>query len=183
MEGSSSPAYRQAGGAVLDRETLQSYLAADPPLVSGMVEPAEQLQPNGIDVTVRSVAVLTGAGQIGSSSQERLLPGLTELPFDSEGYLHLAPGPYLITFNEVVHLPTELMALGRPRSSLLRSGVALHTAVWDAGYQGRSQSLLVVYHPQGFRIARNARVMQLVFFLLVRPVDEGYRGNYQGENL
>lgn len=172
-----------ATGGVLDRQTLQVYLAADPPLVSGMVQPAEQLQPNGIDLTLRSVATLTGVGQIGSMPQERRLPGVEELPFNGEGNVHLAPGPYLITFNEVIHLPKGVMALGRPRSSLLRSGVALHTAVWDAGYRGRSQSLLLVHHPQGFRLARNARVMQLVFFFLVRPAVEGYQGNFQGENL
>ena len=65
------------------------------------------------------------------------------------------------------------MALGKPRSSLLRSGVAIHNAVWDAGYQGRSQALLVVYHPRGFTLSRDARVLQLVFFLLAHPVDQG----------
>ena len=50
------------------------------------------------------------------------------------------------------------MALGRPRSSLLRCGASLHTAVWDAGYRGRSQSLLVVHHPAGLRLGRDARV-------------------------
>ena len=83
----------------------------------------------------------------------------------------------------MVNLPPDLMALGRPRSSLLRSGVALHTAVWDAGYRGRSQSLLTVHHPGGFRLQRNARVAQLVFFRLATPPGQGYQGRYQGEGL
>ena len=65
------------------------------------------------------------------------------------------------------------MALGRPRSSLLRSGVALHTAVWDAGYRGRSQSLLTVHHPEGFRLQRDARLAQLVFFRLSNLPEQG----------
>jgi dUTP pyrophosphatase len=97
--------------------------------------------------------------------------------------LHLAPGPYRITLNEAVNLPLNVMALGKPRSSLLRSGVAIHNAVWDAGYHGRSQALLVVYNPGGFDIQRNTRVLQLVFFRLERGLSEGYQGRYQGENL
>ena len=89
----------------------------------------------------------------------------------------------MVVFNEVVHLPLDLMALGRPRSSLLRSGVAMHTAVWDAGYRGRSQALLTVYNPEGFRVQQNAGLMQLVFFRLAQPVVEGYQGRFLGENL
>jgi dUTP pyrophosphatase len=73
------------------------------------------------------------------------------------------------------------MALAMPRSSLLRCGVTVHTAVWDAGYSGRSQSLMVVYNPRGFRLQRNARIVQLVFFRLTQET-EGYQGIYQGEN-
>jgi len=65
---------------------------------------------------------------------------------------------------------------------LLRCGVTVNTAVWDAGYSGRSQSLMVVYNPQGFRIQRNARIVQLVFLRLTHET-EGYRGVYQRENI
>jgi dUTP pyrophosphatase len=75
------------------------------------------------------------------------------------------------------------MALGRPRSSLLRCGVSLHTAVWDAGYRGRSQALLVVFNELGYRVQRGARLMQLVFFRLAGPVAEGYQGRFLRENL
>ena len=92
------------------------------------------------------------------------------------------PAAYIITYNEIVHLPKNVMALATPRSSLLRCGVTINTAVWDAGYSGRSQSLMVVYNPQGFRLQRNARVLQLVFFELTGET-EGYQGVYQGENI
>ncbi|MCX6005488.1 MAG: deoxyuridine 5'-triphosphate nucleotidohydrolase, partial [Chloroflexi bacterium] len=91
-------------------------------------------------------------------------------------------GAYLVTFNEVVNLPVDIMALARPRSSLNRCGVSIHSAVWDAGYSGRSQSLLVVYNTHGFRLHKNARILQLVFFSLSRGVAQGYSGKYQNEN-
>jgi dUTP pyrophosphatase len=93
----------------------------------------------------------------------------------------LSPGPYLITYNEIVNLPKHIMALGRPRSSLLRCGVSVGMAVWDAGYRGRSQSLLVVHNPQGFRVQQNARVSQLVFMEMTGE-SAGYQGIYQNEN-
>ncbi len=107
---------------------------------------------------------------------------LSPLIFDGLGFIHLAPGIYSVTFNEVVHLPENIMALATPRSSLLRCGVTVNTAVWDAGYSGRSQSLLVVYNPQGFKLQRNARIIQLVFFRLQNQA-EGYKGTYQNENI
>ena len=88
-----------------------------------------------------------------------------------------------MTFNEVVNLPLNIMALGRPRSSLLRSGVSIHTAVWDAGYNGRSQALLVVYHPDGYRVQRDARLMQLVFLQMETAASRGYQGRFQSEHI
>ncbi len=101
------------------------------------------------------------------------------LVFDGLGRVDLLPGCYLVTYNEVVNLPKNIMALAMPRSSLLRCGVSIHNAVWDAGYSGRSQSLLVVYNPQGFRLHRNARIVQMVFFLLSREVAQGYQGCFK----
>ena len=171
---------------VLSRAAIAELVAGDPPLLEGCPDVNGQLQPNGFDVSVQSVAaydVDSAPGSIGISDDDRALPANVELPFDSDGWLHLKPGPYLITFNEVVNLPRHIMALARPRSSLLRSGVAIHTAVWDAGYSGRSQALLTVHHPAGFRIRRDARVAQLVFFPLDATDAQGYTGRYRNENL
>ena len=115
-------------------------------------------------------------------NSRRVLSDLSPLVFDAMGNMELVAGIYIITYNEVVHLPKNVMALGRPRSSLLRCGVTVGTAVWDAGYEGRSQSLLVVYNPRGVCLQRNARITQLVFFELTGET-EGYNGVYQGENI
>lgn len=169
--------------SVLGKRSLQALLQGKPPLVEGLFAPDEQVQPNGIDLTLREIASLATAGQVGVANSERRLSGLSPLLLDGEDYLELMPGSYLITFNEVVHLPKDVMALGRPRSSLLRCGVNIHTAVWDAGYEGRSQALMVVNNPHGFRLTKNARLMQLVFIRLTEPTPEGYSGIFQGENI
>jgi dUTP pyrophosphatase len=168
--------------ATLSREDIQSLLQQQPPLLEGYINLEEQLQPNGIDLTLREAALPQSPGRIAIEDSQRLISDLAPLVFDSLGYIDLVPGVYIITYNEIVHLPGNIMALARPRSSLLRCGVTVHTAVWDAGYSGRSQSLMVVYHPQGIRLQRNARIVQLFFLQLTRET-EGYHGAYQGENI
>ena len=168
---------------MLDRGSLLHLIQNSPPLLAGFPSLDQQLQPNGFDLTLCQVARLTSAGYMGKGPDQRELSDTQLLEFDRAGWLHLAAGSYLITFNEVVKLPLDLMALGRPRSSLLRSGVSIHTAVWDAGYEGRSQALLSVYNPAGYQVERDARMLQLVFFRLEHPLNQGYQGRFLGENL
>ena len=168
--------------AVLSRQDIHRLLQQEPPLIEGYIDLETQVQPNGIDLTLREVALLQTSGKIAASDSQRLVSDLAPLVFDGLGFIDLMPGAYIITYNEIVHLPNNVMALARPRSSLLRCGVTVNTAVWDAGYSGRSQSLMVVHNPQGFRLQRNARIVQLVFLQLTRET-EGYHGAYQEENI
>ena len=168
--------------AILSKQDIYQLLQQDPPLVEGYINLEEQVQPNGIDLTLREVALLQSAGKIAIESSQRLVSDLAPLVFDGLGFMDLMPGVYVITYNEIIHLPNNVMALATPRSSLLRCGVTVNTAVWDAGYSGRSQSLMVVYNLQGFRLQRNARIVQLIFLQLTQET-EGYHGAYQGENI
>jgi dUTP pyrophosphatase len=168
----------------LSREQLRGLIeSTDRPLITGVLDLETQIQPNGVDLTLREISRYDGGGAIGVDNANRVLPELTPIGFDVDGWVDLKPGVYHIVYNEVVDIPESLMALGRPRSSLNRCGVTINTAVWDAGYNGRSTSMLVVANPEGFRVQRNARVMQLVFFGMSEATAEGYRGKYQGENI
>jgi dUTP pyrophosphatase len=167
---------------VLSGDQIRGMLENDPPLISGWSNVDEQVQPNGFDLTLAEIAQHGGAGTIGVANEQRVLPALTAMQADDGDYFTLGPGIYHAVFAETVALPRNLMALGRARSSLNRSGVTIHTAVWDAGYIGRSTALLSVLNPHGFRVQRGARVLQLVFFGLAQETAHGYRGVYQGEN-
>ena len=168
--------------AVLTKHDIQRLMKTEPPLIEGCIDLEQQVQPNGIDLTLRDISLLQSPGSIPADGKQRQIPDLSPLVFDELGFIDLSPAPYIITYNEIVHLPRDIMALGRPRSSLLRCGVTIGTAVWDAGYSGRSQSLLVVHNPHGFRLQKNARVMQLIFLRLSEET-EGYNGVYQRENI
>ena len=173
----------EQSGSVLSRDQIRARILSDSPLVSDFLDLDTQLQPNGFDLTLAEVHSYQGQGVLAADNAGRVLPQLSVLPFANDGFLDLVPGIYHVLYNEVVSLPKNFMALARPRSSLNRSGVTIHSAVWDAGYAGRSTSLLAVMNPAGFRVQRNARVLQLVFFALASADTEGYRGVYQGENL
>ncbi len=165
--------------SVLPRAELLALLAADPPLAEDLPDPATQVQPNGLDLTLAQLWRLEGPATLGRDLRQ--LPARAPLPFDADGWATLAPGCYLAQFTELLRLPRNLVALGRPRSTLARSGVGLVLAVWDAGYEGRSEALLVVHNPHGFRVQRGARLAQLVFFRCSAPTD-AYAGAYQREH-
>ena len=169
--------------SLLDRDSISELILSDSPLITSFIDLEEQLQPNGIDLTLMEVRELTSSGYIGKDSQQRLLSDNKIIAFDEHGWVRLYQGSYLITFNEICNLPLDLMALGKPRSSLLRSGVTINTAVWDAGYKGRSQSLLTIFNPNGFEIQQNARLIQLIFARLEKLASMGYQGRFLNENI
>ena len=169
--------------SLLDRDSISKLILSNSPLITSFIDLEEQLQPNGIDLTLMEVRELTSSGYIGKDSQQRLLSDSKIITFDEHGWVKLRQGSYLITFNEICNLPLDLMALGKPRSSLLRSGVTINTAIWDAGYTGRSQSLLTIFNPHGFEMQQNARLLQLIFVRLEKLASIGYQGRFLNENI
>jgi dUTP pyrophosphatase len=162
---------------------LAKRLRASPPLIENLYDPETQIQMNGVDFTVRDVSVLRGQpGAIDFDNTHRRTPETEPLEPDADGWWRLEPGAYWVVYNEIVNIPPDAFALARTRSSLLRSGASVKTALWDSGYSGRSGSLLVVYHPAGLHLQRDGRIIQLVFFGLDAPAERTYAGLYQDEN-
>jgi dUTP pyrophosphatase len=142
---------------------------------------AAHVQPNGIDLSLDAIWQVDDAGALGARAADRRLPARAEVPFDADGWVQLGPGSYGLRYGEQVTLPVDCGALCFPRSSLLRMGLHVPTAVWDAGYDGRGEGLLVVLNPHGVRLQRGARIAQLVVFELAEAVAQGYAGRYQHE--
>ncbi|MCX8198334.1 MAG: deoxyuridine 5'-triphosphate nucleotidohydrolase [Candidatus Micrarchaeota archaeon] len=141
-----------------------------------------QAQPAGVDLTLSQVMRFSSEGEIDYDNSKRRISQSRQLEFDKQGKIRLKPGCYKIMYNEWVEIPLGCAAFGFPRSSLLRCGADIRCAVWDPGYRGRSESLLLVHNPKGIVLHKNARVAQLVFARLEKQAKEGYRGKYQGEN-
>ena len=152
-------------------------------LVESMIDPETQTQMCGVELTLQKIERFLTAGAVAFDNKERKLPETEPLNFDEMGWIELTAGAYLVTFNEIVNIPKDVTAMARARSTLLRCGATLETALWDPGYRGRSQSLLVVYNLQGLKLKKNARLMQLVFLRLENEAEKLYSGKYQGENI
>ena len=139
----------------------------------------EQVQPNGVDLTLSAIEEPIDAGRIGRDgktvgNRQEITPSAVS---DDEETYYLAPGAYVVRYGETVRIPDGHVGFIYPRSSLLRNGCMLHTAVWDAGYEGQGAGLLVVHHD--VELERYARIGQIVF---ARGTHEDtYDGSYQGE--
>ncbi|MGB9928776.1 MAG: deoxyuridine 5'-triphosphate nucleotidohydrolase [Methanosarcina sp.] len=167
---------------LLSSAELRKLIQANPPLLENAIDIETQIQPNGLELTLKEIKTIEGAGAVDFDNSGRKVPDSNPLEFGNDGWIHLPKGIYKVLFNEIVNIPMDLAAIAKPRSSLIRCGATLETAVWDAGYRGRSESMLVVYNEAGFRLKKDARIMQLLFYTLDTKVEKGYSGIYQNEN-
>ena len=150
----------------------------------------EQVQPNGVDLTLEAVFQQREPGRIGRDGKEvgsRLRrpadPAIggdaVEGSADRAGTHYLPPGGYVVRYGEVVSVPDDHVGFVHPRSSLMRNSCMLNTAVWDAGYEGKGEGLLEVHHD--VEIEAGARIAQ--FVLAEAEAAGAYDGSYQGEHL
>jgi deoxycytidine triphosphate deaminase len=140
-------------------------------------ESGEQRQPAGFDVTVNKIhsypktVFSLGIGKGEHSSLE-------EVPL-VDGYFNLSNGAYFVELNEITTIPKDAIGILLPRSTLLRNGLDLRTALFDPGYSGQPKVMLVCHRPA--KIQRFARVGQLVILKSDQEFATVYSGQYQGE--
>ncbi|KAJ5120854.1 uncharacterized protein N7515_010242 [Penicillium bovifimosum] len=153
-------------------------------IIRNVQHPKLQVQPCGVDLTLKRVLKWTSPSIIDLDNQHRQTAATEEIPFTAhdgakEPYLDLAKGSYLVEFNETVSVPLDAMGQIFVRSSLFRSGVLLHAGVMDSGYEGAVGALMQVVNFAGLRVYPSARLAQFVFHRMTEEV-EGYKGVYQG---
>lgn len=140
-----------------------------------------QYQPAGIDITLKEIYEFKSIGKIDFDNKERKISEVKPMKFKNNE-IKLKPGAYKVIFSEYVKIPKNLVGFCFPRSSLLRCGATLECAVWDPGYEGRSEALLLVQNSKGLILKKSAKIGQMVFSHLVEETREVYTGRYKGEN-
>lgn len=135
-----------------------------------------QVQPNGVDLTLETVFEQVEPGRIASDG--KTVGERRELDHENGTFI-LEPGGYIARYGETVSIPPEHVGFILPRSSLMRNSCMLNTAVWDAGYVGRGEGLLQVFHE--IELETGARIAQMVY--ATADHSGAYDGSYQGENL
>lgn len=165
---------------MLNREEI-AQLIKEKKLVEGYMDLTTQLTPNGFDLTVQTVYAFDEEGAVDFSNKERHVPHGKEVlpvkanPEDKHGWWHLARGVYKVKTNEVVHIPLDMTASALTRTTLLRMGAFTQHGLWDAGFTGKSEFILIVENPFGMRMKQNARIVQLVFSRM-KETAQGYDG-------
>ena len=142
----------------------------------------EQVQPNGVDLTLDAVFEQRDPGRIGQGDKElgeRQKIEVDEIGEHVPDTFYLPIGGYVVRYAETVSIPEGHVGFIYPRSTLLRNTCMLNTAVWDAGYEGKGEGFLQVL--RDIEIEQGARIAQMVFARAEH--EETYDGSYQGENL
>ena len=145
-------------------------------LISNYIDLDTQLQPNGFDCTIKEIYKIKGYGRVDFDNSKRLLPKELKIHPNRYKWYFLRKGFYKVVLNEIVNLNNKTIAIAKPRSTLIRCGVDIITAVWDAGFKGRSEVGMVVHNP--VRLMKNSRVVQMIFMKLERETEE-YNGIYK----
>jgi len=148
-----------------------------------LIDEEQQIQPAGIDLTISKIFLFKSAGCIDFDNRRRKQAEVKEYKVLTEEPQLIKAGAYKIIFNEIIKIPENMAAIALPRSSLLRSGASVFTSLWDPGYEGRSEALLVVFNKNGIALTKNAKVAQLIFLSMDEKASKLYKGIYHRENI
>lgn len=147
----------------------------------------ESRTPNGLDLRLGKVYEISNeAPSYGIYDDEKFIPEHIELPVEDlprlgkKGWKLLPFRPYILEINRQVEIFDDSMQLYNPRSTLLRCGTAIMTAVGDAGYNGKLAFLFVNFSTRPFILEKGVRFSQLVDFD-VKGSSISYDGDFQEE--
>lgn len=137
----------------------------------------DKIDTSGLKLHIGGIYIIADKGTLAKG--ERSIPRYVKLK-STNGVYVLEQGVYVVRYAEYIRIPEGTIGLALPRSSLLRMGATIHTAVWDSGYEGQGIGLLVVFNPFGIVLEEEAHIAQLVYFK-VEGKPSVYKGIYQGE--
>lgn len=122
--------------------------------------PEECIAQVGIDLQVQSFRKIVGMGFIPKVGKT-VLPTYQEVPWDEDGCVTLEPGSYEVVFEQGCNFPDNVAGQIVHRSSILRSGEILFSAIFDAGFRTQNiGSFITVNVP--IKIEKGARLGQMV---------------------
>lgn len=142
------------------------------------VDSGQQSQPAGFDITVsKAYSYPKSQYVLGKAKTEN--SKLEEIISDSDGFFNLGVGAYMLELNEITTIPNDTIGILFPRSTLLRNGIDVRTALFDPGYSGQPKVMLVCHRP--LKLQRFSRIGQLVLLKSDEEFSKQYSGQYQGE--
>ena len=140
--------------------------------------------PNGLDLQIGKVFELSDELlHYGLYKDKKEVPEQIELLPEEDaaghaGWFLQQLRPYILQVDRPIKIDENCAQVYKPRSTILRSGAALFTAVGDAGFNGHLSFLFVNFMPRPFFIEQGARFSQLLD-LEVQGSSLVYDGDYQ----
>ena len=139
----------------------------------------DQYQPNSIDLKLGKVyEFMSSNGEAyGLYDGKKHIPNKVEICYPYKNRYTLYPNkPYWLEIEPKIEIPEDIAQFYLPRSSLLRMGVTLHTALGDSGFNGHLMFLAINHTPYDIKLGKGERIATAINF----EVDSAglYDGDY-----
>jgi len=87
----------------------------------------------------------------------------------------------LMTTDEYIELPNDIMAFVNLRSTYARLGISIPPTIVDAGFKGQL-TIEIVGSEFPVKLESGQRFLHLIFAKTLSPVEKPYHGKYQKQN-
>ena len=146
-----------------------------------------QYQPAGIDLKLGKINVFDNTDDVYAIVDNRKqLPKQVELPESAVkvgttklevGYTLEPHKPYIAVVDKKIKIDKDYAQIYLPRSSLLRAGVDVRTALGDPGFHGHLSFLVINHNEVPFFIKKGERFAQMINIKVDEATSE-YDGDY-----
>ena len=137
-----------------------------------------QKQQAGFDLSLESVFQFSSEGAVDFDNKERKIANCRKIEYENS-WVKLGKGVYKITLNEKFKMPPDAAGFCLTRTTMLRNGAYLVSGLWDPGFEGKVEMLLVVENPFGISLKEHARVGQIFFIRMEGNAESLYSGIYK----
>lgn len=134
------------------------------------VDVNQVLQPNGIDLQIESVRLISGHRMLLGDNIKTKHLGSEDVPLELidigaeesvQGYKLCQGHQYQMETGYEIELPSDMAAYIFTRSSLNRNGILVGSGLWDSGYHGLVGTTLYAY--QDVALIPPVRIAQIIF--------------------
>ncbi|MFH1630738.1 MAG: hypothetical protein ABIA21_00745 [Candidatus Aenigmatarchaeota archaeon] len=143
----------------------------------------ENPEGTGFDLRVGSIfSMKDGHSLLGESERYTVeTDEVARYDINKKTIFELKPGQFvLVKTVEKVNLPDNIAIIFRPRSTLYRSGVSLHTATASPGYSGELIFGMHNMSSNSLKLELGARIVHALFLKVEGDIQSAYRGQWQG---
>jgi dCTP deaminase len=151
-----------------------------------IIEPLtdKTIQVNGVDLRIGNeimyLETTSTAPYLNTKNLDNIRYFTRKVKVDKRGFIIPRNYNILIKVLEYIKLPWDLMGLCELRSSFARLGLSIPPTIIDAGYSG---NLTILLKGSSFpiKLYPKTRFLHIVFDKLGTPVENPYKGTFQGE--